>query len=97
MALENGLDGADTATPARGRQPLATAPGLLLAPALADVGGQGVHQDGQRLLLGASLGRDVVLDGRRHPLAGLVLIDLDLESHGHGLATSRSALITARS
>src|SRR5262245_32008087 len=41
---------------------------LLLAPALADMGRQRVHQEGQRLLLRAPLCGDVVLDGRGDPL-----------------------------
>src|SRR5262245_59934748 len=84
-------------TPGSGRLPAGGGVRSLLASALSDVGGQRVHQEGQRLLLGAPLGGDVVLDGRGHPVADVVLIDLDLESHGRGSARGGGASITARS
>jgi len=57
--------------------------GVLGALPLAfEVLGEGVQQPGQRLLLGAPGHGDGVLHGRRHPIARVVAIDLDLELHG---------------
>src|SRR5262249_39781526 len=60
-------------------------PCRILLGGLLEVGGERFHEPAERFLLREPLGVDLVLDGLGHPLADVVLVELDLEPHGSEL------------